>query len=110
GGRLLDHVRAAAQLRPPQDVASPHNDRELDPSGRHPGGLAGDPAHLLQVDTTLSPATETLARELEQDALEARLAGREHGGHESSSSGGAGVGIDDFRWPESNASRPLIRV
>ena len=73
GGRLLDHVGAAGELRAAEDVAAPDDDRQLDAPRRHARGLAGDPADLLDADAPLAGPAEALARELEQDAAEDRL-------------------------------------
>ena len=37
GGRFLDHVRAARELRPAEDVAAAHDDRKLDAAARPRG-------------------------------------------------------------------------
>ena len=73
GGRFLDHVRAARELRTAEDVAAAHDDRELDVAGGHPRGLARDPADLLDAEASLAGPAKALAGELEHDAAEDRL-------------------------------------
>ncbi len=77
GGCFLDHVGAARKLRPAEDVAAADDDRELDVAGGHAGGLASDPADLLEAEAALAGPAEALARELEHHAAEDRLVGRQ---------------------------------
>src|SRR5271157_4918909 len=72
GGGLLDDVGAPAQLGAAEDVAATDDDGELDPARRHSGSLPGDPADLLDTDTSLAGPAEALAGELEQDSAKRR--------------------------------------
>ena len=87
GGRFLDHVGAARELGAAEDVAAPHDDRELDAPGGDPRGLAGDPADFLDADAPLARPAEALARKLEQHAAEDRRTGGDARVHEAKSSG-----------------------
>ena len=82
GGRLLDHVGAAAELRAAEDVSTPDDDRQLNAPRRDPRGLAGDPADLFDADAPFARPAEALAGELEQHAAEDRRTGRDGGVHE----------------------------
>src|SRR5208283_3201888 len=72
GGRLLDDVRAAAELAAPQDVAASDHDGELNSGGRDPRSLAGDPADFLDTDAPLAGPAEAFAGKLEQNPSEHR--------------------------------------
>ena len=80
GGRFLDHVRPAGELRSAKDVAAPHDDRELNPACRDSRGLPGDPADFFNTDAPLAGPAKTLTGELEQHAAEDWLAGGRTGG------------------------------